>query len=182
MRCARTTSPNTRCSRATAAARPTRRGPMDGVAPAGGADVKFADHIRRAVDVSARPTGRGDRRERRWPAGRQGARGRLRRGGAARARPPAGRPRAPQGRAAGPAYARAPAAGPRRLGGALHRPDGWSLNEEGALTSGVRQGGVPGWTVLLGAPYIVAGHEVPAMDPGEAKDGLLPEEADFAFV
>ena len=36
--------------------------------------------------------------------------------------------------------------------------------------------------MILGAPYVVNGRDIPAMDSREIKDGLLPEEGDFDFV
>lgn len=60
--------------------------------------------------------------------------------------------------------------------------DEWTLDADGMLTRPARGAPLPSQTVLFGASYVVDGRTIPALDPSEALDGLLPEEADFAFV
>jgi hypothetical protein len=36
--------------------------------------------------------------------------------------------------------------------------------------------------MILGAPYVIEGQVMPAIDPAQAMDGLLAEEGDFDFV
>ena len=59
---------------------------------------------------------------------------------------------------------------------------GWVLAEDGSLSRLDPRTGFTAWTAILGVPYSVGGRDMPAINPGEGYDGLLPEQGDFGFV
>jgi hypothetical protein len=59
---------------------------------------------------------------------------------------------------------------------------GWRLDPDGDLTHVDPRLDEPSRTAVLGLPFVFDGKPMPAVDPAEAYDGLLPEEGDFDFI